>query len=77
MYNIVYNKKIFLIIIVALLAIVIIGGAFVYFFVPKEKIIFFQKAEKPTPPADIPMSVLAPLDPDAEKAVIRVENFKP
>ena len=72
-------NKIF-IIIVLVATILIIAGVLAYFLMPdfsEIKFGFLQKTEKPTPPPDIPMSVLAPLDPDAEKAVIRVENFKP
>ena len=75
MYNIIYNKKIFIIIVV-LSAVVILAGVLVYFFIPKDKIIFFKKSEKPTSPYLTPMSVLDPLGATAGIGEPKIEYFE-
>lgn len=68
------QKKI--IIIIALVIIIITAGVLIYFFVPKEKLIFFMRAEKPTKPYITPMSVLDPLNATAGVGEPKIEYFE-
>lgn len=69
------QKKI-IIIIASVIIITIAAGVLFYFFGPKEKLIFFMRAEKPTKPYITPMSVLDPLNATAGVGEPKIEYFE-